>query len=325
MLATIQEIGKRIKSGGQIMRDEALSLLTITKDNNESFEALLNLANEIREINTGNEFDLCSIMNVKSGSCSENCKFCAQSAHYDVKVDEYELLDQDTILERAREMDQEGVHRFSLVTSGKGLEHSDFGKVLGIYEAIGENTGLKKCASHGIISVEQAKGLMGAGVERYHHNVETSRRHYEEICTTHTYDDRLETIRNCQEAGIEVCSGGIIGMGETVEDRVDMAFELRNLGIRSIPINVLTPVAGTPFEKQFIMTPFEILKTIAVFRLINPESTIRYGGGRNALGEHVGKGLEAGVNGALTGNYLTTTGSNVSEDRAMITDLGFKL
>lgn len=319
-MININEIEKRILRGGEITFEEALELI-----NTDNTDELFDAANRIRKYFVKNKGDLCTIMNAKSGKCSEDCKYCAQSAHFKTGMQEYPVVCKEEALKLAVENEKNGAHRFSLVTSGKGMQGEDFKKIITIYDYINEKTSIKLCASHGIISYEQMMSLKESGVLRYHHNVETSREYYERICTTHTYQDRIDTIKNAKKAGLEVCSGGIIGLGESVEDRVEMAFELKNLNIMSIPINVLMPVKGTPLENLQPLSPLEILKTISVFRLINPKADIRYAGGRSKLGDMQKKGLEAGINGALTGNYLTTIGSNMEEDLKMFKELGFEV
>lgn len=274
----------------------------------------------------GKKVSLCSIMNAKSGQCSEDCKYCAQSSHYKTNIDEYSLISKDEVIRRAKENISYGVKQFSLVTSGKGLTENDFDNIIEIYKDLSITfPELKLCASHGIISYEQAIELKEAGVTTYHHNLETSKRLYKEICTTHSYNDRINTILNAQKAGLSVCSGGIIGMGETIFDRINMAFELKKLNIMSIPINILNPVKGTPYENKKKLNEEEILKTIAIFRLILPKSYIRYAGGRSMLGKYQTRGFEAGVNGVLVGNYLTTVGNKIDEDIMMIKEMGFEI
>lgn len=321
----INEIKKRIVNGGEITKEEAIKLINVDHNNSEVCDHLFDAANEIRKAFVGNKADLCTIMNVKSGKCSEDCTYCSQSAHYNTGVKMYDLLDYEIVLERALEMQSEGAHRFSLVSSGRGAMGEEFKNLVNFYEKLDQDTMIKICASHGLISYEQALKLKETGVKRYHHNVETSPRYYEKICTTHTYEDRINTILNVQKAGIEVCCGGILGLGETVEDRIDMAFEIKRLKIKSVPINILTPVKGTPLEGNEIVSPMEILKTIAIYRLILPKASIRYAGGRIALGDLQEKGLHAGINGALVGNYLTTVGNNIPQDIEMIKKAGFEV
>ncbi|MDQ2085320.1 biotin synthase BioB [Herbivorax sp. ANBcel31] len=319
----ILNLKQKILNGESITFDEAVTLLKVDEeDTNILFES----SNEIRQKLAGKKANLCTILNARSGKCSENCKYCAQSTHYNTEVLEYDLLDYEEILEKALEVQKNGAHRFSLVTSGKGIDRDkDIEKLSKIYQRLSEDTNLKLCASHGIITYQQAKKLKDAGVSMYHHNIETSSSHYKNICTSHTYEDRIKTIENVKKAGMEVCCGGIIGMNESLEDRIRMAFEIKSLNIKSIPVNVLNPIKGTPFEDLKVLSPMEILKTMAVYRFILPDSYIRYAGGRMALKDKQALGFKAGINAALTGNYLTTTGSNVDQDKDMIIEAGFSL
>lgn len=314
------ELVEKIKSGGEMTRDEALVMGELTGERlNELFLAALRVTRHLH----GNRVDLCSIMNVKSGRCSEDCTFCAQSGHYRTDVHIYPLLPQEDILERAYRMESEGTHRFSLVTSGKGIRDRDFEQILAIFEALGEKTSLKLCASLGIIDHEQALSLKEAGVTRYHHNIETSRSFYPRICTTHSFTARVETIQSVVEAGLEICAGGIIGLGESWQQRVEMAFELKELRVVSVPVNILNPIKGTPLWGSPVPAPLEILKTLAMFRLILPGVALRLAGGREAaLRDLQSTALLAGVNGLMVGDYLTTSGRSVSDDLRMLQDLG---
>lgn len=325
MKTFIEKIQKRIIDGGEITRDEAMKLMNVSETDEEILGSLFHGANTIREKYVGNKADLCTIMNAKSGRCSEDCKYCAQSIHYETGVLEYGLLKYDEILERALEMERDGAHRFSLVTSGRGIDGDDFEKLLEIYQKLKKDTNLKICASHGIISYKQAVKLKEAGVCMYHHNIETSRDFYEKICSTHTYQDRIDTVKNVQKANLDLCCGGIVGMGERIEDRLNMAFDIKDLGVKSIPINILNPIKGTPLENADKISPMEVLKTMAVYRFIIPDAFIRYAGGRIILGEKQNIGFRAGVNAALVGNYLTTVGNKIVEDIEMIKNEGFEI
>ncbi|TCT14215.1 biotin synthase [Natranaerovirga pectinivora] len=316
----LEYITNKVLNGQLIDYEEAVELSSI-KDLDELLEA----ANTIREKFKGNKMDLCSIMNAKSGKCSENCKFCAQSAHYKTGAPEYSLISKEEALKMAKENEENGVHRFSLVTSGKGISDGELDKVTEIYDELKNKTKLQLCASFGIISYEQGLKLKKAGVTMYHHNLETSKAFFPKICDTHTYEDRIETIKNVMKAGLDVCCGGLFGLGETMEDRIKMAFDIRALGIKSVPINILQPIKGTPLENNMILQPDEILRIIAVFRFIIPDGYIRFGGGRKSLGEHQEKGLKSGINAALVGNYLTTIGNKITEDIEMIKRQGLEI
>ncbi|KPI56183.1 biotin synthase [Clostridioides difficile] len=321
----IIKLKNKVLDGKEINYEEALSLISLDTNNKNILDILLKSANEIREAFMGRRVDLCTIMNAKSGKCSEDCKFCAQSSHYKTGVDEYSLLEYNEILRRAKEMESKGVHRFSLVTSGKGMTGKEFNDILNIYEGLRENTNLKLCASLGIIDYEQAKKLKLVGVTTYHHNVETSKDNFDNICTTHTYQDRIRTIKEAKRAGLDVCVGGIIGMNESKEQRLQMAFEIRELNVKSIPINILNPIKNTPMEAYDILEPMEILKTTAVFRFIIPNVYIRYAGGRLSLKGYDKIGFNGGINSAIVGDYLTTVGNGIENDKKMIIEQGLEL
>lgn len=316
----IAQLEQRIYAGKSITFEEALSLSKV-----EDLDALLGAADRIREKFNGNKINLCTIMNAKSGRCSEDCSFCAQSAHFKTGVTEYPLISVEEALAQAKENESHGVHRFSLVTSGKGMVGEEFEKTLEIYRELNKNTSLHLCASLGIISYEQAVALKETGVQMYHHNLETSRRFFNQICTTHTYDERIETIENVKKAGMTICSGGIIGLGETVEDRISMAFEFKDLEVDSVPINVLFPVKGTPLEDRPFLSADEALRTIAVYRFILPKAHIRFAGGRTLLGEDQKRGFRGGANATMVGNLLTTVSNTIEEDLEMLKSLGLEV
>ncbi len=322
----IHQLKDRVLEGYLVTREDTAKLLSISIEKEEELKELLKAANEIREKFCGNFFNLCTILNAKSGRCSENCRYCAQSAHFKTNADVYPLVSKEVALEAAKEVEVEGAHRFSLVTSGRGLQgkEEELDKLQEIYRYLKENTDLDLCASHGICSKEALQKLKDAGVKTYHHNLESSRRFYPTICTSHTFDDRVNTVKYAHEVGLQVCSGGIFGLGETEEDRIDMAFDLRELRVHSVPINILTPIPGTPLENNKEIDPKELLKDIAIYRFILPKVSIRYAGGRVKLGEYAKLGLEGGVNSALTGNFLTTTGNTIESDKKMIKELGYE-
>ncbi|HWQ71136.1 MAG TPA: biotin synthase BioB [Desulfitobacteriaceae bacterium] len=319
----IDHLEKKVLDSQDISREEARELGELT---GPDLYYLFAAAGRIRDLRAGKKVDLCSIINAKSGKCPENCKYCAQSAHHQTGAEVYDLLDEETILERARKMEVEGAHRFSLITSGRGISEQELVNVLAIYKRLARETKLKLCASLGIITEDTARRLKEVGVSHYHHNLETSESYFPQICTTHSYQDRINTIKACQAADLDVCSGGIISMGETMNQRLEMAFTLRDLNIRSVPINILNPIAGTALEKETVLPPMEILQTLAIFRFILPEASLRFAGGReNALGDLQSLGYLAGMNAALVGSYLTTPGRNVAEDIKMIRDMGLEV
>lgn len=323
----IKKLKNKVLNKEKIKYDEAIKLSSISIEDSEVLEELCSSADEIREKFCGNIFDLCTITNAKSGKCSEDCKYCAQSAHFKTGAEVYPLISKEKALEEAKKVEIEGANRYSLVTSGRGLngESEESNKLAEIYKYLQENTKLSLCASHGISDKESLEKLFNSGVKTYHHNLESSREYYGNICTTHTYDERIETIKLAQEVGLQVCSGGIWGLGESEEDRIKMAFELKELGVFSVPINILMPIPGTPLENNSPLEPKEILKMIAIYRFILPEAYLRYAGGRVKLGELQEKGIKSGINSALTGNFLTTTGTTIESDKSMVRRNGYEI
>jgi len=319
----IKDIEEKVLGGQAISIEEAIKLAQI--EEKEDVVELCNCANKVRQFFCGNEVDLCTIMNAKSGRCTEDCKFCAQSAFYKTNVEEYGLVSKEDALKLARENEKEGVNRFSLVTSGKGATGSDFEKILDIYEDLFREMKIDLCASLGILGYEQLLKLREKGITMYHHNLETSREYYKNICTTHSYDERIDTINAAKRAGMAICSGGIIGLGESIVDRINLAFELRDLGVNSIPVNVLNPIKGTPLENAESLSQEEILKTIAIIRFVNPKALIRLAGGRNFIDEFGENCFNAGVNATITGNYLTTSGNKIKDDKKMVSELNLEV
>ena len=311
------EIAEKIIEGERLKNSDDVKFFFETP-----LEELQKGAHIIQKNFCGNHVDLCTIINGKSGRCGENCKYCAQSTCHKTGVEEYDFLPAEEIFAAALANEKAGVNRFSIVTSGRALSGKDFDKAVVAYELMRDKLKIDLCASHGILNSEQFKRLRAAGVTSYHHNIETSRRFFPQICTSHTYDDRIKTIKLAQAEGFCVCSGGIIGMGETWQDRLDMAFELADLKIESIPINVLMAVKGTALENRTPLEPEEILRTIAIFRYINPEANIRLAAGRKLLPD---KGASAFLNGAsasITGNMLTTSGTTIKGDLEILKNLG---
>ena len=264
----------------------------------------------------GTSFSLCSIINAKSGRCSEDCHFCAQSAHYQTEAPVYPMLDTDQILKGAREAKQAGASRFSLVTSGRGLAGDDLPRVLGAIRAIRKEVGIKVCASLGILGESELGQLKEAGVSRYHHNLETSREFFPQVCTTHSFNDRIATIKAAQNVGLSVCSGGIFGLGESEADRLSMAMSLVECGIDSVPINVLIPLPGTPCAGLPPLPVSEIIRSISLYRLILPQAAIRLAAGReSALADFLSSAFMAGADGMMIGGYLTQRGRSPEADR----------
>lgn len=317
----ITKIGEQVLAGQAITMEQAMTLSQIP---DEDLPFLLAMADKIRQKFVGDEVDLCVIVNGRSGKCTENCSFCAQSMHHQAQISVYPLLTEEELVAAAKKAEANGSHRFSIVTSGRGAEQDkDFGKILKALATIQAETNLKVCASLGTLSAENAQALKAAGVSRYHHNVESSRSYYGEICTTHTYDDRAKTIQAAHDAGLEVCSGGIIGMGESMEQRLEMAFELREMGVHSVPINILNPIKGTAMADQPPLRPMEILRIFALFRFVMPKMGIRTAGGREVnLRDLQSVGLMSGLSGMLIGGYLTTGGRDSAMDLQMVRDMG---
>lgn len=316
----LEKLKNKVLNGGDISRQEAIDLYK------EDYDELRKAAEEIREHFCQDQFDMCTIINAKSGRCPENCKFCAQSTHSHAEVEVYSLLDKDTIVKDAIEKYRRGVPRYSLVSSGKSLTEDDIDKVCEIVKDIHEQEPeVKVCLSGGLISAEGFKKLKDAGVLRIHNNLESSENFFKEICTSHTYDQKIQAIKDAKNAGMEVCSGGIIGLGEDIEDRVDMFFNLRNLNVASIPVNVLNPVKGTPMENNKILDQEEINRTIAICRFINPKAAIRLAGGRANM-EELGKScFRSGANAAITGDMLTTRGASLEDDMQMVKEMDYDI
>lgn len=314
-------LAEKVLDGQAITKEEANYLINVSDDDTM---VLLSMADKIRQKFAGDAVDCCAIINGRSGKCSENCKFCAQSAHYCTGVKEYGLLSEEEIFSAAQKAKAAGAVRFSVVTSGRGQsKKDDFVNICRILARIKKELQIEVCASLGILTLEQAKALREAGVTRYHSNLETAGSYFPDICTTHTYEDKFVTIKNAQAAGLRVCSGGIFGLGETREQRVEMAFTLKELGIDSVPLNLLTPIPGTPFETNKPLPPLEILRAYAVFRFILPEAQIRTAGGREVnLRDLQALALNGGASGIMIGGYLTTAGRGTERDIQMLKDLG---
>lgn len=317
----IVDYAEKVLQGGEITVEEANELINVSDDDTM---LLCALADKIRQKFNGDGVDCCAIINARSGRCSENCKFCAQSAHYETGVKEYPLLAEDEIVAAAKKAKAAGAVRFSIVTSGRGQSREDdFENICKTLKRIKEEVGIEVCCSLGLLTKEQAQELKATGVTRFHSNIETAPSHFPDICSTHSYEDKMEAIHNAKEAEIRVCSGGIFGLGETPEQRVEMAFELKRLGIDSVPLNMLTPIPGTPLEHMKHLTPLEILRSFAVFRFVLPKALIRTAGGREVnLRDLQCLALSGGLNGIMVGGYLTTGGRSPEADKVMIKDLG---
>ena len=317
----LKSIEKKVLGGGKISREEALFIASLS---GQDILDLFASASRIREHFRGNTVDLCAIINAKSGACSEDCAYCAQSAKSTAEIKTFPLVDKERVLGKAREAKEGGAKRFCIVTSGKKTSVTDLEKIAEMVCAV-RKLGLLPCATLGLLSGEDLLQLKEAGLERYHNNLETSERFFPEICTTHTYQDKLVTIREVKSTGLSLCSGGIFGLGETWDDRVAMAFALREIDPDSVPVNFLTPVKGTRLGLNKILDPFDALKIISLYRFILPDKEIRVCGGRlQTLGELHAFIFPAGADGLLTGNYLTTLGRNFEDDLKLIKQYGLR-
>jgi biotin synthase len=303
---------------------EALAYGALT--DHAEIEGLVERAWEVRRENFGDSTDMCSLVNAKSGGCAEDCGFCAQSRYAEADTPMHAMMEPEQILEHAEAAEAAGAHRFCMVTQGQGLSKKDFAKILEGAELVAEKTNLKRCASIGHMSAERAKALKDAGIQRVHHNVESAESYYPEVSTTVRYEGRLRTIQAVKEAGLETCVGGILNLGETREQRVEMAFELSEINPTSVPINLLIPKQGTKFGDRTVMDPWEVVQWIAIFRLVIPGALFRLCGGRvENLGSMHKLAVKAGLNGVMMGNFLTTLGAEPAEDRAMFEELGLNV
>ena len=306
--------GRRLGS-----REEALPLVEA------ELEALCRGADRIRSALCGSRADLCTIVNGRSGQCGEDCKFCAQSCHYRTQAEEYPFLAEDEILAACRRDEAAGARRFSIVTAGRSLKGEDLERALSAYRRLRRETGVELCASHGLQTEEEFRRMKEAGVERCHANLETSRRYFPQMCTTHTYEDKVTNIQRARAAGLEVCSGGILGMGESWEDRLDLAVSLAELEISSIPLNLLRPIPGTPYEGMEPISNEDVLRTVAFFRYINPTAWIRMAAGRGQFPDGGAELFLSLIHIPSPGDMLTTTGTSMAGDAAMFRALGYQL
>lgn len=317
-MSIVNTLKEKAFSGSLLSREEALLLV------DQPLDELCTAADALRKHFCKDSFDLCSIINGKSGKCSENCKYCAQSSHFCTAIEEYPLLDSETVLKEAKHNYEKGILRFSIVTSGRALNDQEVEDICKIYRNLKESENdLYLCASHGLLTYPQFVKLKQAGVSRYHNNLETSRRNFPNICTTHTYDDKIQTLKAAQQAGLEVCSGGIMGLGETMEDRIDMVLDIRKLGITSVPVNVLNPIPGTPFARLPKLTEEDLCRIVAIFRFIIPHGAIRLAGGRGMMADKGKSAFQSGSNAAISGDMLTTAGITIQDDMQLLKNLDY--
>lgn len=319
---TLNELERKITSQGYMpTRPEVEHVVA-----NSTTEELVEAAHRITVACAEEHFDMCSIINSKSGRCSENCKWCAQSAHFNTEIETYPLVDMDTVVGEALYNEEKGVERFSMVNSGKRPTDAEIEKICEYVRAIKQKSRISVCVSLGLATAEQMRKLSESGVTRYHCNIETAPSHYDQLCTTHTQEQKFETLQAALDAGMEICSGGIIGMGENESQRIELAFALRRLPIGSIPINILHPIQGTPLGKMQLLSDDEIMRCIAIFRLVHPKAYLRLAGGRARLSEEaLMRTLYTGINSAIVGDLLTTIGSKIHEDKARILKAGYTL
>lgn len=314
----LNSLTEKVLKGEQVTKEDALYLY------DQPLDELCENADKIRRHFCSSCFDLCTIINGKSGRCSENCKFCAQSAHNHTGVTEYPLLPDEEILAQAKANQQQGVLRYSIVTSGKQLSDTEVDRMCSLIRRIGKEAGISVCVSFGLLTEKQFRKLKAAGVSRIHNNLETSERNFPNICTTHSFQDKVQAIRAAQAAGLSVCSGGIMGLGESVEDRIDMALSLRELRIKSVPVNMLNPIPGTPFEKNERLTNEDMRRIVSVYRFILPDASIRLAGGRGLLPDKGKSCFTSGANAAISGDMLTTAGITVKTDLTLLKELGYE-
>jgi len=316
----IDQITRRILNNGQMDINEGQWMIRLDKD---YLPWLMAGADRIRKTFRGNEIETCAISNVRSGNCSENCNFCAQSAHHNSSAPSYNYIPEEQLLEQARRARSWGASDFGVVSKGWGVRsNTEMNKLAQYVDTLSDGSDIGRCASLGALDKDTAKQLKSLGMENYHHNLECAESYFDKICTTHTYQENIDTIRNAQDAGLRVCAGGILGMGENLDQRIELAATLREIGVQSVPLNFLNPQAGTPFATLTPMQPLEILNNIAVFRYMLPQAEIRIAGGRQFLGDMQSMIFMAGASGVMIGDYLTTVGRQVEDDIRMLKDLG---
>ncbi|MBQ0059031.1 MAG: biotin synthase BioB [Lachnospiraceae bacterium] len=317
-MSLIDTLKEKALSGQLITKEEAMSLWEMP------LEELCQAADEIRAQRSGKGFDICTIINGKCGKCSEDCKYCAQSAHYSTGLTEsYPLLDTDALLEGARYNAERGVLRYSIVTSGKRLNSAEVDKLCESIKEIKKQVDIEICVSLGLLGKEDFAKLYEAGVTRVHCNLESSERYFKEVCTTHTYQEKIDSLKAANAAGLSICSGGIMGLGETYEDRIDMVLTARDLGVKYIPVNFLNPIPGTPFGSNKPLTNDEARRCVAVFRFLIPDASIRLAGGRGLLGDKGEGCFTSGANAAISGDMLTTAGITIETDMQLLDKLGY--
>ncbi len=317
---TIKMLKKKVFSNQLLTKEDALLLQDVPLDE------LCKTADEIRMHFCKDAFDICTIINGKNGKCSEDCKYCAQSTHYQTdSLDSYPLLGTKELVHQAKHNASQGVLRYSIVTSGKQLSKNEVDRVCQSIKAIKKEVDIEVCVSFGLLDKEQFVKLKEAGATRVHCNLESSERFFPQICTTHTWQDKIQTLKAAKSAGLSICSGGIMGLGESMQDRIDMILAIRALGVRSVPVNILNPIKGTPYESNEILTNEELCRIVAIFRFLIPDACIRMAGGRGLLADKGAKCFQSGANAEISGDMLTTTGYTISNDIKMVEKLGYEV
>ena len=315
----IDQITQRILNGGEMTAEEGRWMIRL---NDDYLPWLMASADRIRKAFRGNEIEVCAISNVRSGNCSENCSFCSQSGHHKTAAPTYDYISAEALVAQAQQAREWGASDFGVVSKGWGVRsEKESEKLAEYFAAMDEDTDIGRCASLGALSKASATKLKAMGMENYHHNLESAESFFDQVCTSHTYQENIDTINNAREAGLRVCAGGILGMGESLDQRIEMAETLRNLDVESVPLNFLSPVLGTPMGTRTPMTPYEILRAIATYRFMLPKAEIRIAGGRQFLGDMQSMIFMAGASGVMIGDYLTTKGRGVEDDLKMISDL----
>ena len=320
----IDEITHRVLDGGEASAAEAQWLIRLDGD---YLPWLMAGADRIRKANRGDQIEVCAISNVRSGNCSENCSFCSQSGHHkQTTAPVYNYIESEDLVEQAKRAREWGASDFGVVSKGWGLRSDKERAQLSEYFSdMGEHSDIGRCASLGVLTQESARELKAMGLENYHHNLESAQSFFDNVCTSHTFQENIDTIRHAHEAGLRVCTGGILGMGESLDQRIELAVQLRDIGVKSVPLNFLSPQQGTPMADREPMSAFEILQSIAVFRYLLPRAEIRIAGGRQFLGDMQSMIFMAGASGVMIGDYLTTTGRSVNDDLKMFDDLKLRV
>ena len=316
---TVILLKEKVLSGDVLTREEALMLVCAP------LPALCSAADELRRRFCGNGFDLCTIINGKCGRCSEDCRFCAQSSHYHTQIEEYPLLDTAEIVAGARANAAQGVLRYSIVTSGRRLSPAEVDRVCESIRAIRASVPIEVCVSFGLLTEPEFRKIREAGASRVHCNLEASREYFPKVCTTHTTDQKIETLKAARRAGLSICSGGIMGLGESAADRIDLALTLRELGVKSVPVNFLNPIPGTPFADNRLLTDEEKVRVVALFRFLLPDASIRLAGGRGLIADKGEACFRSGANAAISGDMLTTAGITVQTDLQLLARLGYEV